>query len=314
MPFPNIQDIDPENLIGDDALNLLYASTVMEEMGLARLFEAEIEKNNVIHVIMKLKQDTLKDGLGCNTGAGSGLSSTIQNILMLYLLVQIKLDNILKFLSQQPSQVRDNPEKDADALNAFACASGTGSIKKSGSNKRTGSNEKQPPKTQNATDSMRRKTLCILPDTTGGCISGKKVLLSESTVKIEFNISQKCIPSPKNKFIYLVRKYNGKSITDEFMYALPASIRLEKVTSGNSEPDIRNPDITLIKGTGLTIKEDMKYGIVETRASFLLCIIDTGFCEIFRMRMFSPDRKPAYDSGFFRICSAGNKKPDVNIK
>jgi hypothetical protein len=139
-----------------------------------------------------------------------------------------------------------------------------------------------------------------------GNITNGKDTLSNGSVIVEFNISQRKAPDLKNKLFYMFHQYNNECETAEYMCALPASISLiqltlhNKLTLYNTIPGLRNPDITIVRGLGIAMKEDLEYGVVENQASFILCIINTKLNEIYRMIMYSPDSKLNHDSGFFK--------------
>lgn len=99
MSFPNIPDVTPDiNINRNSVINLLLASIAFEELGLSHIVNSEAEK--IQYVVGTLDGQippepvTITDLLQIN----SSVSRTLRNIVKKQMLLQFKLEDIIKHL------------------------------------------------------------------------------------------------------------------------------------------------------------------------------------------------------------------------
>ncbi|MCL1698251.1 MULTISPECIES: hypothetical protein [unclassified Lysinibacillus] len=103
MSVPNIPNITPSITISrDTAINLLLSSIALEELGLAHIINAEGEKLQfalgTLPGVTPPFTPTISDLLLIN----SSINSTLQNVVKNEMLLQFKLENILRELNIIP--------------------------------------------------------------------------------------------------------------------------------------------------------------------------------------------------------------------
>ena len=90
MSFPNIPDINPHiTLTRKEVINLLLSSIAMEELGISHILNAEAEK---IQKIVEKKCLSVEEAIITQESLGK----TLRNIIKTQMLLQFKLEDVLK--------------------------------------------------------------------------------------------------------------------------------------------------------------------------------------------------------------------------
>ncbi len=93
MGMPNIPDVSPAiDICREDTINLLLASVAFEELGLAHILNAEGEK------IQCLTGDNCPCDAQDLLDINESVSDSLRNVIKTQMLLQFKLEDILKLI------------------------------------------------------------------------------------------------------------------------------------------------------------------------------------------------------------------------
>jgi hypothetical protein len=279
MSSPNIPDIKPQiDLKREDVITLLLASVALEEVGLSRILNAEGEK---IKAVLDYKGCECPD-ISQIKELNESVSETIDSIVRLQMLLQMKLKDILKFNACKPA-VPDcktstpRPQKCA----AAPCAG---------------------PITQ------RCRVVWLFGDGEGYTYddSGQR----DGIARMRASINLTSPENPCNLLKFLIKIPSDGHNEYIALYAVPSSLHVEFLDPlslyeyGYAKQD--NAAAVMIKGHGILVGNFIKDAGSQKTAGFSVLAVSDGRRAHFRIEFDLPGDL-RYDSGMVRVIS-GNLK------